>query len=163
MTPNPLPLAVVDSQTGELRAAGCSECAELAAKLAGREADLEALTEEFTRLLRKRDALLRDRERERELDPQRLVILEVWDYYREKCRHPNSKLDAHRFDLVKARLRQFTAAELKAAIDGAAVAAYVDADGKRHDRIGLIFQSAERVEDFANRWHRWQRAQGSAR
>ncbi len=40
MPPDPH-LAVVDQHTGELRAAGCPECGDLAAKLAGATADLD--------------------------------------------------------------------------------------------------------------------------
>jgi hypothetical protein len=62
-------LHVVDPETGELRQPGCRACAELAVKLAGCEADFDALLREHTKLLRQRDALLRDRDREREQDP----------------------------------------------------------------------------------------------
>ena len=150
-------LAIVDPETGELRAAGCVQCADLAARLAGADTDLELVTRENTRLLRRIDALQRDRDAERLNDPQRAEILDVFDYWREKCRHPNARFDGARFDLIKARLRTFTVDELKQAIDGAAVDAYVDAKGKRHDRLGLVFESAERVEDFCNRYHRWKR------
>jgi len=152
-------LAVVDQQTGELRAAGCPECGELAAKLAGSAADFDALVIEYTKLLRQRDALLRDRDRERERDPQRAIIIEIFEHWQERCKHPNARFDGRRFDLIKGRLKQFKPAELKMAIDGAAVDAYVDSKGKRHDRLGPIFESAERVEDFANRYHRWQKRQ----
>jgi hypothetical protein len=158
MSPDPH-LAIVDPQTGELRAAGCAECAEFAAKLAGREADFDALVAEHTRVLRQRDTLLRNRDQERRQDPQRALVLEVFEHWQKRCAHPNARFDGRRFDLIKGRLRQFSVAELKMAIDGAAVDAYVDSKGKRHDRLGLIFESAERVEDFANRWHRWQKRQ----
>ena len=155
-------LHVVDPATGELRQPGCQQCADLTAKLAGRTADFDALVREHTKVIRQRNALLKDRERERELDPDRAVIMDVFDYWRERCHHPNARFDAKRFDLVKARLKTFTADELRMAIDGAAVAAYVDPTGKRHDRLGLIFESAERVEDFCNRYARWQRQAGRA-
>ncbi len=148
-------LHVVDPETGELRQPGCQQCAELTVKLAGRTADFDALVQEHTKLLRQRDALLRDRDRERELDPQRAVIMEIFDHWRERCGHPNARFDGRRFDLIKARLRTFSVDELKMAIDGAAVDAFTDSKGKRHDRLGLIFESAERVEDFANRYARW--------
>jgi hypothetical protein len=152
-------LRIVDPVTGELRQPGCSSCADLTAKLDGLRGDFDALTREYTKVLRKRDALLRDRERERELDPERALVMEVFDHWRAACRHPNARFDARRFDLIKARLRTFTADELKQAIDGASVAAFVDSTGKRHDRLGLIFESAERVEDFCNRRVRWLKQQ----
>jgi hypothetical protein len=152
-------VAAVDAQTGELRDELCPRCGELAAQLAGGQADFDALVCEYTKLLRQRDALLRDRDRERELDPQRAVVLEVFDYWREKCKHPNARFDGRRFDLIKGRLKQFTVVELKSAIDGAAVDSFLDEKGKRHDRLGLILESAERVEDFSNRFARWQRKQ----
>ncbi len=89
----------------------------------------------------------------------RSAIMEIFDHWRERCGHPNARFDGRRFDLIKARLRTFSVDELKMAIDGAAVDAYTDSKGKRHDRLGLIFESAERVEDFANRFARWQHRQ----
>jgi hypothetical protein len=151
-------LQIVDPDTGELRAAGCPQCADLAARLAGAEADIHALSKENVRLLRRIDALQRDRDHERLNDPQRPEIVAIFDYWRERCRHPNARFDGARFDLIKSRLRTFTPDELRMAVDGAAVDAYVDAKGKRHDRLGLVFESAERVEDFSNRFWRWKRA-----
>lgn len=153
----PPKLQIVDELTGELRPAGCPHCAELAAKLAGLESDLAVVTRDHTMLLRRIDALRRDRDAERLGDPQRAVIVEIFDYWRDKCRHPNARFDSRRFDLIKGRLRDFSVDELKMSIDGAAVDAYVDPKGKRHDRLGLIFESAERVEDFANRYARFMR------
>ena len=153
-------LHLVDDETGELRTMGCEQCADLTAKLAGKEADFDSLVREHTKLLRQRDALLRDRDRERELDPQRAVVMEVFDYWRERCGHPNSRFDGKRFDLIKSRLRTFSVDELRMAIDGAAVDSFIDGKGKRHDRLGLIFESAERVEDFCNRYARWQKRTG---
>jgi hypothetical protein len=59
-------------------------------------------------------------------------------------------------------LKQFSVDELRMAIDGAAVDACVDLKGKRHDRLGLIFESAERVKDFCNRYARWSKRQAAA-
>jgi hypothetical protein len=160
MSAQPL-LQIVDPDTGELRAPGCESCADLAAKLAGAEGDLHVLTKENTKLLRRIDALQRDRDAERLNDPRRSEILSVFAYWQERCRHPNARFDGARHDLIKARLRQFTADELRTAIDGASVAAYVDSKGKRHDRLGLILENAERVEDFCNRYHRWQKRQAN--
>lgn len=151
-------LYVVDEATGELRAPGCTGCHELAAKLAARDADLDVTQEELTKALGQIKAFKRDRELEREQDPAREQIIAVFDYWRERCNHPNARFDGKRFDLIKSRLRQFTPDELRMAIDGAAVDAYVDPKtGKRHDRLGLVLESAERVEDFANRYARWQK------
>lgn len=155
-------LQVVDPETGELRAAGCQQCAELTAKLVGAQADFEVVTRENTRLLRRIEALQRDRDAERLSDPQRPEIVAVFDYWRKRCQHPNSRFDGRRHDVIKARLRQFSADELRMAIDGAAVDAYVDAKQRRHDHLGLIFRDAERVEDFCNRYHRWKKRQGAA-
>lgn len=148
-------LHVVDPETGELVNPGCKACHEHTARIAGLENDCEVLHAELTRTLRQIQAFKRDREKERLGDPQRDQIVAVFDYWREKCGHPNARFDGKRFDLIKNRLKQFTADELKLAIDGAAVDSYVDPKGKRHDRLGLIFESAERVEDFANRYARW--------
>jgi hypothetical protein len=150
-------LYVVDEATGELRAPGCNGCHDLAAKLASRDAELDVTQEELTKAHLQIKAFKRDRENERLQDPARDQIVAIFDYWRERCHHENARFDGKRFDLIKARLRSFTPDELRMAIDGAAVDAYVDPSGKRHDRLGLVFESAERVEDFCNRYVRWQR------
>ena len=150
-------LRIVDPETGELRSPGCSGCHELAAKLASRDSELDVTQQELTKALLQIQALKRDRDKEREQDPARDQIIAVFDYWRERCDHKNARFDGKRFDLIKSRLKQFTPDELRMAIDGAAVDAYVDPTGKRHDRLGLVLESAERVEDFCNRYARWQR------
>lgn len=133
---------------------------DLETKVHGLMGDCDVLHEELTRALRQIKAFKKDREKERLGDPQRDVIVNVFDYWREKCGHPNARFDGKRFDLIQNRLKQFTPDELRMAVDGAAVDAYVDSKGKRHDRLGLVFESAERVEDFCNRFARYQRRNG---
>ena len=96
---------------------------------------------EHTRLLRRIDALLRDRDAERLEDPQRAEIIAIFDYWREKCGHPNSRFDGKRFDLIKARLRTFSADELRMAITVLVSTATSMGRARQHDRLGLIFES----------------------
>jgi hypothetical protein len=152
-------LKLVPNEDGEIVQDACAECARLRGMVFNGEQDMRNLEKDLRSWRDKYDRLLKDRDEERMADPQRPQILEVFDHWREKCRHPNARFDGKRFDLIKTRLRDFTVDELKMAIDGASVDAYVDPKGKRHDRLGLILESAERVEDFANRWHRHQKRQ----
>ena len=150
-------LKLVPNEDGELVHDENAETARLRGLLFNAEQDMRNLEKDLRSWRDKYDRLLKDKDEERMGDPQRPQVLEVFDYWREKCRHMNSRFDGKRFDLIKTRLRDFSVEELKMAIDGASVDAYVDPKGKRHDRLGLILESAERVEDFANRWHRWQK------
>lgn len=152
-------LHVVDPETGELRAPGCASCGELTVKLAASDADLEVVQAENVRLLRRIKALQRDRDAARVADPQRETILELFAYWQEKCGHPRSRFDGSRHDLIKTALRRFSADEIRQAIDGAAVGAFVDQKGTRHDGLGLILRDAEHIERFANKWHRWMKRQ----
>lgn len=154
-------LKLVPNEDGEIVHDACGECARLRGVVFDKEQDLRNLEKDLRNWRDKYDRLLKDKDEERMSDPQRPQVLEVFDHWRERCNHKNSRFDGKRFDLIKTRLRDFTVEELKMAIDGASVDAYVDPKGKKHDRLGLILESAERVEDFCNRWHRWQKRQAA--
>lgn len=81
-------------------------------------------------------------------------IRELADYWREKCRHPQAKVDSKtkRWAKVKARLRDgYTPEQIRQAIDGAASKPYVNDEGKRFDDLELVCRSAEKLEDFMGR------------
>jgi hypothetical protein len=151
-------LRLVPNEDGELVHDENAETARLRGLLFNAEQDMRNLEKDLRNWRDKYDRLLRDKDEERMQDPRRDEIIALFDYWREKCKHPNARFDSKRFDLIKTRLKDFSADELRMAIDGASVDSYVDPiTRKRHDRLGLVFESAERVEDFANRWHRWQK------
>jgi hypothetical protein len=82
------------------------------------------------------------------------TIRALFDYWRERCRHPGAKLDNGdtRWQKVGARLREgYTPEQIRKAIDGAAVGAYVNDAGKRFDDLELICRNKVKLEDFIER------------
>jgi uncharacterized phage protein (TIGR02220 family) len=80
------------------------------------------------------------------------TIRRVFAYWQQRCSHPAAKLSAERQSKIRARLREGrTAEEFKQAIDGAAVAPFIDERGKRHDDIELICRNAVKFESFVDR------------
>ena len=79
----------------------------------------------------------------------------VFDYWRVRCNHPRARLDAARGQAIKARLQAGHSVEdLVLAMDGAALDAWVDTKGKRHDKLTLILRDEEHLEDFMERRER---------
>jgi hypothetical protein len=144
-------LRLIDTETGEVQDhTSCPRCAEAIAEAEAWERKLLAADREIQRMKADKDA-------ERLKDPKRAEIEGLFDYWREKCRHPNAKLDGARHDLIKKALKRYTVDQLRMAIAGASVDAYRDPQGKLHDRLGLILRDSEHVEDFANRYVLWKR------
>lgn len=142
---------VVDLKTGEIT---CPRCRNVDID------DLEVLERENTRLLRRIRALERDRDAERQGDPNRGIILALIERWKLATGHTRSKANAaDRFDLVRSRLREgYTVADLELAIDGIGAFPYVingqrvteGKESQRHDRLGIALAGGESVERFAN-------------
>lgn len=81
------------------------------------------------------------------------AVKEVFDYWRDRCEHPQAKLTTDRAAKIKARLRDgYSLTDLRAAIDGAKAGAFVNADnGRRYDDIELICRNGSKLESFVNR------------
>lgn len=79
-------------------------------------------------------------------------IREVFKYWQEVFEHPKALLSKDRVGKIRSRLREdYTIPQLKRSIDGCKASSYHMGDnkhGKVYDSIGLIFRSAEKVEDF---------------
>ena len=90
------------------------------------------------------------------VEPSRLdeaaTVRGLFAYWQERCHHPQAKLTSDRRSKILARLRDgYTAEQIRSAIDGAAVGAYVDERGKRHDDIELICRNGSKLESFIDR------------
>lgn len=150
MRPN---LQVVVDNEGQVHD-GCPRCREV-----GYE-DVQNLEAENRRLLRKVKQYERDKQAERENDPQRSAIIDLIERWKMATGHPRANAhSADRFDLVKARLREgYGIEDLKLAIDGIGHYRYVvngqrsrrGTPGQRHDRLGICLGGGEQVEKFAN-------------
>lgn len=87
------------------------------------------------------------------------TVNELFGYWREQCGHVDAKLTRERRGRVVARLREgYTVEQVRAGIEGAARAAFVNEDGKRFDDLELICRSGSKLESFMGR-----KANGSGR
>ena len=84
--------------------------------------------------------------------PEMSQIREVFTYWQQTFNHPKALLSKDRVGKIRSRLREdYTIPQLKRSIDGCKASKYHMGDnkyGKVYDSIGLIFRSAEKVEDF---------------
>jgi hypothetical protein len=145
--------AVVDGETGELHANPCPRCIDVELQ------DLENAERRIRKLEREKRAMERDRDAERQTDPQRQVILGLIDAWKRHTGHPKANANAgDRFDVVKARLAEGYAPEdIELAIEGIGARPYVvegqrvkhGSRGQRFDRLGIVCGGGEAVEKFA--------------
>lgn len=79
-------------------------------------------------------------------------IQHAFDYWKEACNHPRSKLDVKRASAIRARLTAgHSLDDVKEAIEGAADSAYVDVKGVCHDDIELICRDEVKFDSFRKR------------
>lgn len=145
--------AVVHGETGQIHANACPRCEDVQLE------DLENAERRIRKLERQIRALERDRQAQREQDPQRQQILAVIDLWRRCTGHPRANLNAgDRFDVVKARLSEgYTVEQVELAVEGIGAYPYVGPEGRckrgsraqRHDRLGIALGGGEALERFA--------------
>ena len=76
---------------------------------------------------------------------------EVFDHWRRVCGHQRAKLDAKRRKLLRERLRDYSAEDLKAAVDGCSRSPHHQGQNDRntrYDDLELILRDAKHVEQF---------------
>jgi hypothetical protein len=138
-----------------LRVVRCEECERLRTALEAAKLDLEQAQTD-ARIARRQLAAARAAEREqRRDDPKYEVAERLFDYWREQCGHPRAQLGPKREQALLARLEKYTPREIAMAIRGAALAAYVDESGVRHDDLELICRNEVKLEKFIDRYERW--------
>jgi hypothetical protein len=138
-----------------LRVVRCEECERLRTALEAAKLDLEQAQTD-ARIARRQLAAARAAEREqRRDDPKYEVAERLFDYWREQCGHPRAQLGPKREQALFARLEKYTPREIAMAIRGAALAAYVDESGVRHDDLELICRNEVKLEKFIDRYERW--------
>lgn len=86
-------------------------------------------------------------------DRRLAAVPQLFAYWQHRCDHASAKLTPERSRCVLARLRDgYTEAEIRKAIDGAAVAAFVNEDnGHRYDDLTLICRNGSKLESFMER------------
>ena len=91
----------------------------------------------------------------------RSAVRECFAYWQERCGHPQAQLTTDRRGKVETRLRDrqrhhggdlhAAILDVRRAIDGAALGAFVNDQGKRFDDIELICRNGSKLEDFMDR------------
>lgn len=106
------------------------------------------------RLRRLADAVEKDAPKpEPKADPHRETALRLFEFWRERCgKGANTKPTPERLRAVSARLRDgYTEADIRLAIEGAAVGAFETDEGRRFDDLTLICRNGAKLEDFRER------------
>lgn len=78
-------------------------------------------------------------------------VVAVFDHWKTTMGHPKAKLDSRRKSLIGSRLRDYTAADLCAAIDGCRLSDFhmgANQDQKVYDGLRVILRDAEQIEKF---------------
>ncbi len=77
---------------------------------------------------------------------------ELFAFWQEATRHPQAKLTDERRRKIRQRLDEgYTVEQIRQAIRGAAVGAFVDERGKRYDDLELICRNGTKLESFIDR------------
>lgn len=83
---------------------------------------------------------------------EKQVVGSLIDYWKARCRHPGAKATRDRRQKVAARLREgYTPDDIRTAIDGAAIGAFVNDAGTRFDDLELICRNGSKLESFIER------------
>jgi hypothetical protein len=129
------------TEHGEVVEEPCPNCA-------GAEKEVRAWRMRYANLKREVDNELEGHE----LFPE---AKRLFDFWRERCKHPRSKFTAERFEQCLPHLRDLGADLCKRAIEGIAYDPYItrrkNGSVERHDAWSLLFRNREKVEEFANR------------
>lgn len=142
------PLRLVNPETGEITDEACPNCADLTYKL-------EELTRKYHGSLSQIGRLRADKGREARAHELFPTVKELFDYWRDRCKHPGSKFTPERFWQAVDIVEEYGEAACRRAIDGAAYDPWItkrkNGSEKRHDAWDLVFKSSAKMEDFANR------------
>lgn len=85
-------------------------------------------------------------------ESRRAAAKRLFAYWQAQCSHQQAKLTPERAAKILARLRDgYSEAEIRKAIDGAASAAFTNAEGKTFDDIELVCRNGVKLEDFMAR------------
>lgn len=143
-----------------LRLVDCPECERLHTALEEARLDLDNAEAEVKSLRRRLGAMRNAERKERREGPKYEVAEKLFEYWKEQCCHPKAQLGPKREQALLARLDQYTPRQIATAIRGAAIGAFVDENGTRHDDLELICRNEVKLEKFIERYERWKEQQG---
>jgi hypothetical protein len=141
---------VVDEDTANLPGApNCRASLEEAETWERRVLELE----------RKLRAALEDKDAKLRNDKDYVAAVALFDEWKRETNHPRARLDTNRAQLALRAIRGYRKDrdKLSWVIQYGRHFAYVDGNGVKHDRFGLLFQDAEHIEKYANAWARRRR------
>lgn len=151
-----VPTGEVPDDAPQTLAEALDVIAEMRDQLDGAEKDVRAWRTRYA-------ILKRDKDREAKNSEWWPIAKRVFDYWRDRCRHPRCAFTIERFRLIEPFLTDSQYGETlperealcRRAIDGAAYDPFItkrkNGTSKRHDGIELIFRSPEKFEEFCNR------------
>lgn len=83
---------------------------------------------------------------------RRSAVGRLFAYWQDRCDHKQAKLTPDRTRCIIARLKEgYSETEIRKAIDGASIAAFVNDDGHKYDDLTLICRNGSKLEDFIAR------------
>src|SRR4051794_36647105 len=100
--------------------------------------DLEAARAETGSLRRQLGAALSKQAKGRKRHPHYDMAVRLFEFWQQECGHPRAQMGPKRERALLSRLDDYTPRDIAKAIRGAAVAAYVDPRGVKHDDLELI-------------------------
>jgi hypothetical protein len=138
-----------------LRVVECADCERRRTALDAALMDLEAARAEIGSLRRQLGAATAKNGTARKRSPHYDMAVRLFDFWRDECGHPRAQMGPKRERALLARLEDYEPRDIAKAIRGAAVAAYVDPRGVKHDDIELICRDEVKLEKFIERYERW--------
>lgn len=137
--------AGVDPETGEVT---CASCRALEDQIIGLQRDIRGWAARYAELKR-------DKEGEAERHELWGDARDIFTFWTVACKHPKSRFDASRFELIRPHLEKHGGRICRQAIEGAAFDPFItqrkNGSAKRHDGWELIFRDAGKLEEFVNR------------
>ena len=83
---------------------------------------------------------------------RRSAVGRLFAFWQDRCDHKQAKLTPDRTRCIIARLKEgYTETEIRKAIEGAGVAAFVNDDGQKYDDLTLICRNGSKLESFIAR------------
>jgi len=102
---------------------------------------------------RDRDRNINRKNKRQVADTTRPETLEIFTYWQTAMNHPKAKLDQKRQRVIERALKDYSATDLKRAIDGCASSEFhmgVNPQKQKYDDISLILRDAQHIESFIN-------------
>lgn len=132
----------------------CPECVALKARFHSVITDLENAEVELRGLRRENKRLKTEAAKQREEQPEHTAALELFEFWKDRCRHPKAIFGEKREKAVVARLKQgFTKRQIAEAIQGASIGAFRDpGTGVVYDDLELICRNEVQLEKFIARY-----------